>query len=322
MDIAYIGPLGRGWERMRTILFRPFDFMKWFVLGFTVFLAELTDLGGWGGSGGSRIRNEMQGDSFGDVCGRCFDSVEGILAGSIAATIVTMIIISAVILWVLFLWLSSRGHFMFLDNLVHNRSRVTAPWSEFSRLGNSLFAWRIVYTLICLLAVGPLVAFGIISVIPFAVDSVPGIVGFASLALLGMVVLIFIIGAAYVDFFLIHIVAPVMYKHRLSSTAAWKKFWPVLKEHMVEFLLYGIFMLILNIALGIAIVVFGMTTCCIGFLILSIPYLGTIILLPVLVAFRGFDLEFLAQFGEDFDLVSDFVNREASPAEPPANAPA
>ncbi len=314
MEIAYIGPLSRGWDRMRTILFRPFDLGKWFVLGFTVFLAELTDLGEMMWSSSSRFRGDGDGNNFREVCNRCFDSVEGFLAGSIAASLITMIIVGSIFIWILFLWLSSRGHFMYLDNLVHNRSRVTIPWKEFSRQGNSLFLWRIVYTLICLVAIGPLVAFGVISIIPFAVDSVPGEIGVASLIILGTVVFLFIVIATYIDFLLIHIVAPVMYKSGLSSTDAWRKFWPVLKEHMIEFLLYGVFMLILNIGLGMVIVAFGMMTCCFGFLILSIPYLGTVVLLPVIVAFRGLDLEFLAQFGDDFDLVSDFAKTEAKPA--------
>ena len=41
MSIEYIEALSRAWNRMTTALFEPFDIGKWFVLGFTAFLAGL-----------------------------------------------------------------------------------------------------------------------------------------------------------------------------------------------------------------------------------------------------------------------------------------
>ena len=46
-----------------------------------------------------------------------------------------------------------------------------------------------------------------------------------------------------------------------------------------------------------------------GFALLVIPYIGTVITLPIWYTFRAFSLEFLAQFGLDYDLF------------PPATAP-
>src|SRR5476651_235617 len=44
------------WERMMIILFRPFDLGKWFVIGFSAFLAGLLQ-GGNGFNGGSFNNN-------------------------------------------------------------------------------------------------------------------------------------------------------------------------------------------------------------------------------------------------------------------------
>ena len=54
MNIAFIDPLSRAWGRMTQALFKPFDITKWFVVGFTTFLADLTDWhhGSGGDSGG------------------------------------------------------------------------------------------------------------------------------------------------------------------------------------------------------------------------------------------------------------------------------
>jgi hypothetical protein len=36
--------------------------------------------------------------------------------------------------------------------------------------------------------------------------------------------------------------------------------------------------------------------------LIAIPYIGSVILLPVSYTFRAFSIEFLAQFGEKFDV--------------------
>ena len=43
-------------------------------------------------------------------------------------------------------------------------------------------------------------------------------------------------------------------------------------------------------------------TCCIAGCFLAIPYIGTVLLLPVLVFTRAYSLHFLAQFGPDYDV--------------------
>jgi len=48
MNIAFFEPLNRAWERMKHILFQPFDLAKWLVLGFSAWLAGLADGAGGG----------------------------------------------------------------------------------------------------------------------------------------------------------------------------------------------------------------------------------------------------------------------------------
>jgi len=67
-------------------------------------------------------------------------------------------------------------------------------------------------------------------------------------------------------------------------------------------LIYGAVKLILIIISGIFIILAGLLTCCIGYLLFLIPYIGSVALLPVSVTLRTFSLEFLGQFGDDFKL--------------------
>jgi hypothetical protein len=61
-------------------------------------------------------------------------------------------------------------------------------------------------------------------------------------------------------------------------------------------------MFLFMILFGILVLVVGLLTCCVGLILIIIPYIGTVITLPVWYWFRAFSLEFLAQFGEEYDV--------------------
>ena len=48
MKISAIEPILLAWDKMVHILFKPFDFHKWLVLGFCAFLAQCGENGGNG----------------------------------------------------------------------------------------------------------------------------------------------------------------------------------------------------------------------------------------------------------------------------------
>ena len=56
--------------------------------------------------------------------------------------------------------------------------------------------------------------------------------------------------------------------------------------------------------MAISVIVFGavIITCCLAGCLMLLPYLGTVVLLPVLMFKRCYSLYFLAQFGRDYDV--------------------
>ena len=126
----------------------------------------------------------------------------------------------------------------------------------------------------------------------------------AGLTIAGMVLWLFaicIIGG-YITLFLSHFVVPIMYKNNIGAVEAWRRFMPLLSGHMLHFIIYGILILLLDILTGICVIIGGLFTCCIGFIILSIPYIGTVLLLPVKYTFRALSVEFLEQFGPEYEI--------------------
>jgi hypothetical protein len=191
---------------------------------------------------------------------------------------------------------------MFLHNVVNNNSEVKKPWNEYKKEGDSLFLWRIVFGIIVFFLAITIVVYGFI----FAKNTYFGNTTFSDkiVAFISLVIIFGIISiiTAYISLFLKDFIVPVMYKHRLTTTQAWNFFLPTLKSNLFQFLLYGIFILFLWLVTIAVIVVLGLATCCIGFLLLAIPYIGTVLLLPVYYTFRALRVEFLEQFCDDYKL--------------------
>lgn len=92
-----------------------------------------------------------------------------------------------------------------------------------------------------------------------------------------------------------------MYRNRISCSEAWKVFLGVFGKYPFHFIGYGLLVFLGMIAFAVAVVVAGVATCCIGWLVLIVPYISTVATLPVWYTYRAFSLEFLAQFGPEFD---------------------
>ncbi len=114
----------------------------------------------------------------------------------------------------------------------------------------------------------------------------------------------------YISLFLSNFVVPIMYKNNITATKAWGRFLSLFGKHPFHFLLFGILMFIMTVLVIILTVIAGLLTCCIGLILLIIPYIGTVVTLPIWYTFRAFSLEYLAQFGPEYDV---FPPPEESP---------
>ena len=294
------------WERMKDILFRPFNLSKWFTLGVSAWLATLGDGGSSYSSGRNSFGNNdnITGDNFSQGIAYIKDFwltySNYIITGAI---IITMIIIAASLLVA---WLKARGKFMLLDNVVKNSAEITAPWIEFKQHGKSLFLWYIFFSIINMLvfliigSVGFLsIALPCINASAFAPAAIPGIVAVSLLALLYMII------AGYIGRFVEDFIIPIMYNFDMTITEAWNKFRNIFEQNSGALLIYGLFYLILGMLSGLAILTFAIATCCIGACLMIIPFIGTVTLLPITIFFRAYSLEYLAQFGDEYICFED-----------------
>jgi len=295
MVIAYFEPLTRAWERMKHILWRPFDLAKWFVLGFSCWLAGLADSAGGGGWKWMADENDFplrHNIHLGDT--GFWDAGESLIL--LPLIFVLLMAVAAILLLVL--WLSSRAKFIYLDNVVENRAQIVEPWHRFRTLGNSLFLWRIGFVVACGLIVLVLLLLFFAPAATFSFSDALAGLSYASMAFGVLILIAFGIVAAWISILLEGFVVPIMYKFDLSATEAWRYFLPWLKTRPWPFVLYGLFVL----ALAFCFVVFFGFACVLTCCLVALPYIGTVILLPIWVTYRLFSIEFLAQFDPGFDL--------------------
>jgi hypothetical protein len=308
MRIEYLEPFRRAWERMKLALFRPFDLHKWFVVGFNAFLAGLAE--SRNGSAGGRARGDTTFREFLDFPDRAWGWLTSHPGWFVALGVLAAVGIAVLIV---LLWLSSRGKFMFLDNVVHNRAEIAKPWREFQKEGDSLFLWRLVFGLIAF------ALFATFAVFFFIGSRQLYDIGFGRrmpvffLVGMGLAFLFLLIIIGSISLFLNDFVVPIMRKERLSTASAWRRFLPLLGRYPFYFILYGLLVLVLYVLFVFAVIVAGLVTCCIGWLVLVIPYLGTVATLPFWYTLRTFSLEFLAQFGPEYAILPAPVTQPQSP---------
>jgi len=309
MDIKYSEPLSRAWLRMNIMLFRPFDLGAWFVLGFSAFLASLSDgAGSGGGNVSNRITGDMDFEDIGGIASGLGDSARDFLDMGLGIGLLMLLAFGVIILVLLFLWLSSRGKFIFLDNLVHKRTEVTRPWGEFSAQGDSLFLWQVGYSVILLAVLGLCVLFGMSLFGPLMIGDVSWLITAPLAIMAGTIAFILFVTALYIDFFLTAFVVPIMHRERIGTMAAWSRFLTLFREHPGSFFLCGIFYLILSFFGMLAFIIGGLLTCCVGLLLVALPYVGSVVTLPLSVTLRYFTLDFLGQFGDEFRLLEPVVD--------------
>ncbi len=289
--LSVLDPIAAAFGRTGRILFRPFDLKKWFVLGFCAWLARL---GTGGGAGGTNWDIPDEGTAEREL-GQVRDWFATHL--QLAIGLAVFLILTGILLWVLLTWLSSRGKFMFLDGVVHNRGAVTEPWNRFRALGNSLFGLRLVLLIFAVITIGVTIAFVVFSFLAIGFDeddpSLAAIVLVCVwVALIVALAFAFVLGAMAVNDFLV----PIMWLRRCRALEAWPELRALLYANLGIFVLYTLVKIVIAVVIGFLACVAVCATCCIA----AIPYLGTVLLLPLFVFHRSYSIDVLSQFSPDY----------------------
>jgi len=281
------------YSRTVSVLFKPFDMTRWFSMGFCAWLAYLgTQSGNFNGVGN------------GDAGGLKLQ-FDGMLDKVSTATVhpgVVALVVGVALLGLLFaLWLCSlrsRGDFMFLHRWYRPDAPLLHCWQAAQDSGRKLFVWRLSFFLIALLlfALNAAFAFSLILKPYRAAGKVwsgallmPAVACATAAVLLSVAVqLVAHLAKAFV--------VPVMYWQGVTAPRAWLVVFALCNQYPGAVLGYLVWGFLCGLAAGVAIVVLGLATCCLGFIPMLLPYVGTVMLLPVYLFFRGYAVCFISQW--------------------------
>src|SRR6266436_6945964 len=309
-EIQIFKPFGEAFELMKKILFQPFDLKKWFIIGFAAWLANLG-----GGGGGFNYRYD-RGEDFQKLNETISRIPHPVLITGICALIAVVLL-----LVVLFAWLRARSWFMFIDCIVKNRGAIAEPWREFRTDGNSYFLFSLTAA-VCLVLFAALLSAPLVYVairgrfyLSLHRDRPEPYVLLITALWVFIILLVVFAWALIVNF-----MVPVMYRRRCRAYQAFRAATSLISRHPGEIVLYCLFLIVLALASAMVGCVVTCATCCIA----AIPYVGTVILLPVFVLLRSFSLLFLRQFGPEYDVLAGSMPPEflpiLSPAPPPSTS--
>ena len=301
--VSVLDPIGPAIERVKTVLFRPFDIRRWLIIGFCAWLAQLGQGGNGGGGGGDgdggfdfrTAREEIRRGAE-----EAWFYAAANLSWLIPVVLTALVLIVAIGLLVL--WLSSRGRFMFLDCVAQNKAEVVNPWHRFSRHANSLFLFRLGLAIVTFAVALVFVLLG--GLVAFLADT--GL-GFNVVSIMGMVCCgVFFVATLIVSWvaakFTKDFAVPIMYLKTHSAVKAWHVLLDVISVNMGRFFIYIVFQAIIAAAiLGMMVAAMCLTCCCAACLF-ALPYIGTVVLLPIHVFGRSYSLYYLAQYGPEFDV--------------------
>ncbi len=297
------GAFGRAFEVVKRFLFRPFDFGKWFVYGFIVWLAELGDGSNLpssnplsNGSGGSGTSGRAMQELFAQAREWLRDNLGLVIAIAIGTLVVTAGFA------ILFAWLSSRGHMMALRAVALDHSRLGEHWRETREAAWSYLGFR--------LLIGAIEAPIIIGVVVWTVIAVIDVADLATTdpmlylrALIGpiLVVVLMTLVTAPIRFVGRNLLAPMLLKFGDGLGANWRRTMTVVRTSFGGVIVFLLVRILIAVVQGIGEILVVYATCCIG----ALPVIHQVFAAPFTIFERAYTLAVLESLGPEYKLLLD-----------------
>ena len=306
-EISVTEAIEPAYERVKQMLFRPFNLTKWFTIGFCAWLAGFGESGGGGGGfnglngfNGGNHSSSHPAEEFRHFYFQARDYVAGNINWILPVAVIVVVL--CVVLWLLIIWLSSRGKFMFLHCVALDVAQVEVPWKKFARVANSLFRFRVVVGLIGMVLMLPLLVFIMVCIGRMVLRGEADLAGVMSVLGLGFGFFLLVLVFGLIHKFMVDFVVPIMFLRGGNCLAAWREFFALFTANFWRFVLYVLFQIVLNMVIGMMILLAILVTCCLAGCVMLLPFVGTVLLLPVLVFKRAYPLYYLAQHGAQYDV--------------------
>ena len=346
VKLEVIAPFSLAWDRMNTSLFgRTASVGKWFLLGFVVFLAtcegqtvgsnynQFSNLNPSGYSSPMPPQPYPQTTTPGPGSNwstppnsntplyipQPYDpqqrvrEIEVWLASNMGWLVPVVTVAALVLLAVgaLINWLSCRGRFMFDYNLMHDSAEISSPWREYAPEANRLFVFRFSLQLVCWYL--PIVFAGFVAWATWRdiIISDAALESILPLLIAGVFIVLLSLAFSLIDTLVYNFAVPAMLLNRVGVREGWRlAYAEVITGNIGSVILYYLFKLLIVIAGGIVGFAAICLTCCIG----ALPYLSSVLLLPISYLTRAYTLAYVQQGGPQWALLLESDDGDVCPA--------
>ena len=304
VTVSPIDAARAAYQHTRSQLF-PIRLEKWLVLGLLAFLDQCGRAfrGGGGSTGGGHGHGTGGAGGWppdlGEVSAWLQRASEWLAAHAALLAVGAVLgllvfgVLAAVVLWV-----NARGVFMYADAVATGRAEVSRPWRQHADAASSYFGWSLGITfaiVFTMLFAGGLV---VVTVFAFVAGRLQETGGWLILAAMLSVLVLVSLGLpllALAGLALRDFVAPLQLATGLPCGAAARLLETLVVAQPGAFVLYLLLKLLVVVATGLAVVIGGCLTCCLGFL----PIVMQTIFQPLFHFERALSLMLLRQMGHD-----------------------
>ncbi len=258
MPLSGVDALNPAFEHTKAQLFRPFRFGEWTRLAFVGLLAgEMSSGGGcnsFPADSGSGPANAVHNWTF-------------------LVPLIILAIIAIPMLWLAFLYVSSRMRFVLFDSVIAKNCEIRRRWRERRDPAMQLFVWQIVFSLITLAGLALLI--GIPALIVFLLGWFAELRAHLAPLILSGIALFFVLVAWFVGIVTVHVftkdfVVPQMALENISAFEGWRRLWAMMMAEKGGYAAYAGMKLAMALGAGIAVTMASMLVV----LILLIPFGG------------------------------------------------
>lgn len=267
MPISATDAISLAVEHTKQQLFKPFRLGQWTKLAVVGLLAgELG--GGFNGNGFTRHAGGGGNSPFPGLSG---------IDWAVVASLLTVIVISAVVLGVLFMYISSVMRFVLFDSVLTKECHIRDGWVRRQGAGWRYFLWKLVYAL--LVFGGMFVLVGIPAMFAYSAGWFQHAREHVAELVLAGIAVFFVLGIFLIITTTIFVltkdfVVPQMALEDISAFEAWRRLWTMIAAEKGSYAAYIGMKIVMAIAAGIVV---GIATVILAFFV-AIPTIGLSIL--------------------------------------------
>jgi hypothetical protein len=247
LPISAVDAINPAFRHTKQQLLHPFRAAEWAKLAFVGFLAGELSTGGCNGSSFQIPGHPRGGQPL------PLPHINNLL---LYASLIALLIVVAVVLWIVFLYVSSVMRFILFDSVIAKRCDIRRGWARRHGAGLRYFVWQLLFILV--IFVGLTVLVGIPAAFALAAgwlkDSqrhmLPLILGgiFLFFAVMGLILLSLVVHVLSKDF-----VVPEMALENISAFEGWRRLMPMLRSEKGSYAGYLGMKIVMAVAASVAV---------------------------------------------------------------------